>query len=442
MQIINLRLGHATNSSSTHSIVITGEKLKDKWADDDYGWDFFTCASREAKERYFASSLFHRLQDSGEELAKVTLKGMGLPTDVGHVDHQSRLSFPLNYKGSGINLDYAKDLLEFLRRDNVAVLGGNDNDDEGHPALSHSTSIFTPHDGWVNAIARKDGDVWTLYTKGGGNRVSFVFGEGGVASFKPTTPFLVDLKITDYCEAGCEFCYQNSTRDGKHAKNVNSYLYRMGDAGVFEVAIGGGEPTTHPDFLNILETARWCGITPNFSTKSLKVDDKAIELCGAFAYSVTSGYDAIKAVQKYADTKKLVFQIVPGVISSRVLEELLIIAANACIPVTLLGYKQVGRAKKPSTTEEGWLDVVKMVKENHWMELGIDTTLAARYMDKLAEFDERTFHVEEGKYSMYIDAVTGMCGPSSYQKDKLFEIGDKTVEECFQQIQQTKGDIL
>jgi uncharacterized radical SAM superfamily Fe-S cluster-containing enzyme len=84
-------------------------------------------------------------------------------------------------------------------------------------------------------------------------------------------PELLDVSITDYCATGCPFCYRGSTEAGQHAST--SYLRRLaaacGEAGVFEVAIGGGEPTEHPDFVEILRAFRDAGVVPNFTTRNV-----------------------------------------------------------------------------------------------------------------------------------------------------------------------------
>lgn len=59
-------------------------------------------------------------------------------------------------------------------------------------------------------------------------------------------PESFDLKITDYCDAGCVFCAEDSTKKGKHAD-----LYAIRDMldsckpGT-EIAIGGGNALEHP----------------------------------------------------------------------------------------------------------------------------------------------------------------------------------------------------
>lgn len=65
-----------------------------------------------------------------------------------------------------------------------------------------------------------------------------------------------DIKITDYCDAGCPYCHENSTIHGKHGdlKKLEPMLNTL-QAGT-EVAIGGGNALAHPQlewFLNKLK---------------------------------------------------------------------------------------------------------------------------------------------------------------------------------------------
>lgn len=65
-----------------------------------------------------------------------------------------------------------------------------------------------------------------------------------------------DIKITDYCDAGCPYCHENSTIHGKHGdlKKIEPMLNTL-QAGT-EVAIGGGNALAHPQlewFLNKLK---------------------------------------------------------------------------------------------------------------------------------------------------------------------------------------------
>lgn len=65
-------------------------------------------------------------------------------------------------------------------------------------------------------------------------------------------PESFDLKITDYCDAGCAYCAEDSTKKGKHAD-----LYAIKDVLASckpgtEIAIGGGNALAHPDLLSLI----------------------------------------------------------------------------------------------------------------------------------------------------------------------------------------------
>lgn len=83
----------------------------------------------------------------------------------------------------------------------------------------------------------------------------------------------VDLKITDYCTFGCPFCYQGSTLKGKHAdwnylKSVVDLLYKED---VFEVVLGGGEPSFYPHLSELLVELWQKRFTVAMTTKNKKL---------------------------------------------------------------------------------------------------------------------------------------------------------------------------
>ena len=76
-------------------------------------------------------------------------------------------------------------------------------------------------------------------------------------------PESIDVKITNYCDLGCEYCHENSTVEGEHADievllNTLSTLPR----GV-ELAIGGGNPLSHPDIIPLLTRLKSMGFIVN-----------------------------------------------------------------------------------------------------------------------------------------------------------------------------------
>jgi hypothetical protein len=229
----------------------------------------------------------------------------------------------------------------------------------------------------------------------------------------------------------------------------------LGELKVFEAAIGGGEPTMHPNFVDILGQFRKRGIVPNFTTRSLSwLRDprrwpKIIEQAGAFAYSIDSDrieedVDDLASVLDYngIDPERANVQAIigPGLIDNEAkLCWLLDAAMNRKLRVTLLGYKTTGRGAEfkakslPRNNPPGWW--VKTIKEradeHKYQDIGIDTVLAAEGQEKLAAagIPSYMYQTKEGGFSCYIDAVKRKIGPSSYceeqeMKDCDFEAGN------------------
>ena len=74
---------------------------------------------------------------------------------------------------------------------------------------------------------------------------------------RPEYPFNIDIKITDYCDLGCKMCHESSTKRGEHGDL--DLLFRLGIPRGTEIAIGGGNPLSHPGLISFLERAkkRW-----------------------------------------------------------------------------------------------------------------------------------------------------------------------------------------
>ena len=95
---------------------------------------------------------------------------------------------------------------------------------------------------------------------------------------KPITeleyPEFYDVKITEQCFGGCPYCYQSSNRTGRCfgniLKKIDEFFGSMDDnQKPFQVALGGGEPTSHPDFVDILRKFGEYGIAPNYTTNGM-----------------------------------------------------------------------------------------------------------------------------------------------------------------------------
>ena len=447
-RVHQVRLGLATNSSSTHSILILPGGTKDKDAGGDFGWGFFTAATKESKGLYAALQLRYALRSvASEDVAHAVVEswtGIELAdpnTYEQYIDHQSTWALPCSWDGKGIDKEFFDDLHAFLMRDDVLVLGGNDNTSKRHPLTkkpgAESVRFGLPlEESSKNLACRKDhvGGYWAIFHRETGTKIRMSFGGGNGGTVTPSkahAPELVDLKITDWCAAGCDFCYQDSTTSGAHGDRgaIEDVIYALGKLKVFEVAIGGGEPTAHPHFVDFLRACRARGIVPNFTTKAKawlhdhKRRQAILEHTGAFAFSIDNAAD-LDEIASARDTygipdAKVNCQVVMGLLDEHEFEEVLEHAAARRMRVTLLGYKTNGRGAQVEPKDySGWVKTLKDVhaRTKYGLRVGIDTALALEYQGQLDAIGvpKWCYEVKEGSFSMYIDAVTMKTARSSY----------------------------
>jgi organic radical activating enzyme len=130
-------------------------------------------------------------------------------------------------------------------------------------------------------------------------------------------PEFFDVKVTSNCEGNCPYCYQSSVAVAKNQDGiVDRFLefFSKFDKNQmpFQIAFGGGEPTSHPDFGKILEACFKLGITPNYTTngmwvkgldRSVRVLADTVSYCGGVAVSTHPHLDKYwsKAVRLYLD---------------------------------------------------------------------------------------------------------------------------------------------
>jgi radical SAM protein with 4Fe4S-binding SPASM domain len=111
-------------------------------------------------------------------------------------------------------------------------------------------------------------------------------------------PELLDISITNYCERGCDFCYRNSTPQGKHIlfEDYRKIIRQAKEIGVLQVALGGGNPNQHPQFIQILEETASQGIVPSYTSNGIGLSHEILkatkEFCGALAISAYSPYES------------------------------------------------------------------------------------------------------------------------------------------------------
>ena len=85
--------------------------------------------------------------------------------------------------------------------------------------------------------------------------------QGVEPTIPPRHPESLDVKITDWCDAGCAWCHEGSTRRGRHAElpPLIDMLTTL-PPGV-EIALGGGDALSHPGFEELVLRLRRPAVT-------------------------------------------------------------------------------------------------------------------------------------------------------------------------------------
>lgn len=465
MFIHNIRYGFATNSSSAHSIVLFNEKvfaLDDCNDDAEFGWENFTCSSETSKRQYIGQLVKDIMMDlynlPSDQAVILASSWCGVAVNPnGYIDHQSVFSLPveLSFGAYKLNKKFFDDFLKYILKDNVAILGGNDNGDcKHHLIYNPNVTVVKPHRYYedskyaLNLLstynkyfrARYDatGNFWTLFDSINGTKVRLSF-NGSFNADKSEAPELVDLKITDYCNKGCRYCYQGSTPKGEHAtlQNIQRIAYSLKELGVFEVALGGGEPTQHPDLEHIIEFFTYHGIIVNLTTRNedwvVNNISKLKGKIGAIGLSVDSSDRLIERFSKLKvadpdlnfagpNSLKVTAQVVVGSCSQYELENILTICYTFNINVLLLGWKNTHRGKNGPDYEINLPHILnKFYRNKQWRgpSISFDTVLVNTYFAWLQKHSkEYYFTTTEGAHSMYIDAVKQTIHCSSYDESE------------------------
>ena len=159
-------------------------------------------------------------------------------------------------------------------------------------------------------------------------------------------PESIDVKITDYCDMGCLYCHESSTTKGKHG-DLKELLSVLSDlpSGV-ELAIGGGNPLSHPNLIPFLTELKQRGLIANITINQghLRVHLDLIkylikdELIKGVGISITSNnFKVISELKELTDN--IVYHVIAGVNKVDVLDKLMDL--GSC-KVLILGYKSFG----------------------------------------------------------------------------------------------------
>lgn len=267
--------------------------------------------------------------------------------------------------------------------------------------------------------------------------------------YSPIGPELLDISITNWCDKGCSFCYRKSDESGKHMK-LSDYKRIIDEAkelGVLQVALGGGNPNQHPDFIEIVKYTRERGIVPCYTTNGRGLTKEVLQAtkkyCGSVAISVYKPYteftNSIQTLLKFGIKTNVHFVLdaksVDRAINWLENKPKMLDGIGALI---FLNYKPIGRNPKfelmlkDQNKISNLFDLVN--KKEHDFKIGFDSCSisgVARYIDASTSLYEGC---DAGRFSAYIDENLRML-PCSFMTntDWYGDLNDSSMQEIWQE---------
>lgn len=262
--------------------------------------------------------------------------------------------------------------------------------------------------------------------------------------FQADFPDSIDLKITDYCELNCPMCHESSSTSGRHA-DLNAPFLSTIRSGT-ELAIGGGNPLSHPDLLPLLARMKTQGVICNLTVNERHLlqnkqllqsllDDRLIYGLGV---SLSACND--EAIDFARSNKTVVLHAICGILDEQRAAQLY----GKNLKILLLGYKDYGRGKayrnKTIDHNISWLNSNILSFADKFNTVCFDN-LALAQLDMRSKipkelFDDR-YMGDDGTSSMYVDLVNCQFAASSVTATR-YPLTD-TVQAAFDIVKKNKA---
>lgn len=261
--------------------------------------------------------------------------------------------------------------------------------------------------------------------------------------FIPSFSESIDFKITNYCDARCAFCHENSTTEGLHGDIMNMKFIDTLHP-YTEIAIGGGDPLSHPDLIPFLEKLKSKRIIANVTVNQKHFMEKQEFVRELVDRGLISGLGVslTVATPEFIDLlcqyPNAVLHVINGVHCMKDLEPLM---GNG-IKMLILGYKVLRRGESFYSSFESLVEQAKSeIKEElprlikEFKVVSFDN-LAIRQLgvkEFLSEEDWNEFYMgDDGFGTYYIDGVNEEFALSSTSliRHKLLD----SIDDMFEKI--------
>lgn len=241
-------------------------------------------------------------------------------------------------------------------------------------------------------------------------------------------------------------CHEMSTVEGKHGDLEKGLsLFQQLPAGT-ELAIGGGNPLSHPDVVPFLEGLKAAGVIANMTMNQLhfkRYGAQLIDLLQAqliWGLGISYHPKSIEVTQAVLEhTENDVFHLIIGVHTLADLDKLC--AYRKPLRVLLLGYKEFGRGndyfgEHGSAIERNireWYHQLPRYFSKENITLSFDN-LAIKQLKVRRFFTQegwdRFYMGDDATFTFYIDLVESVYGGSSTAQTR-YPLGSQTIQSIF-----------
>jgi len=261
-------------------------------------------------------------------------------------------------------------------------------------------------------------------------------------NFIPAFAENCDIKITDCCDGGCKWCYEGCTPNGKHGDILNAKFIDTLHP-YTELALNGND-LSHPDLISFLQKLKEKKVVANMTVNQIHferkqdmirdlVDKELIFGLGVSLREPTSEF--ITLIKQYPNA---VIHTINGILSDEDVSSL----ANNGLKILILGYKNLRRGsnwysvdKQNIESKQDWLrenlpDIIGKFEVVSFDNLAIEQLDVKRLM---TEEEWKEFYMgDDGKYTFYIDMVTGTFAKNSLSLDR-YPIMDN-IDDMFKKV--------
>lgn len=122
-----------------------------------------------------------------------------------------------------------------------------------------------------------------------------------------SAPETVHLSITGRCNLNCRFCYSKSKTDDLSTAEIFSLIDELSSMGVFQLAIGGGEPFLRKDIFDIVDYCKQKNVVANITSNGSLITDDICRKIRNKVGQVNISYNEAFAANKFKNAISILF---------------------------------------------------------------------------------------------------------------------------------------